>query len=186
MASILRIALAVVSIAAIALAHPSDVRRAPVAVSNSGTSLTYVFQNNLNALDDTNHVGAILLDPMSASAGAAACEALKEGLLTQATIQNYSRDFSPALSYLAFSGRVSPNQQYHIAGGSLPVSSQSQISFPSTQQGDATLPVLCTQSSLASQPKNSTATVSNQVSVAAADNTYLCRISQPKVFRFLE
>lgn len=30
--------------------------------SNSATSLTFLYQNNLNASDDINHVGAILLD----------------------------------------------------------------------------------------------------------------------------
>ncbi|KAH0839103.1 carboxylesterase family protein [Fonsecaea pedrosoi] len=165
--------------------HPRDtVRRANVAVSNTGSSLTYVFQNNLNASDDVNHVGAILLDPMSASAGSAACEELSETLLTQTTIQNYSSDFSSALSYLAYSGRVSPNQAYHIAGGSLQVSDQAQLSFPTAPQGDSALPVLCTQSSNASQPPNSTASSSNQVVVTAAGNTYIGYRNQ-KSFRFL-
>ncbi|KIW66187.1 hypothetical protein PV04_08388 [Phialophora macrospora] len=185
MASMFRVALPLAVLAVTALGHPYDVeRRAPVSVSNSESSLTYVFQNNLNASDDVNHVGAILLDPMPASAGQAACQALSETLLTQATIQNYSSDFSSALSYLAFSGRVSSNQQYHIAGGNLQFSAQAQLSFPSAPQGNDPLPVLCTQSSGASQPPNSTASASNEVVVAAAGNTYIGYRNQ-KSFRFL-
>ncbi|KIX99777.1 uncharacterized protein Z520_04413 [Fonsecaea multimorphosa CBS 102226] len=185
MASFFRVLLPVALLVGHSFGHPQEIaRRANVAVSNTGSSLTYVFQNNLNASDDVNHVGAILLDSMSASAGSAACQALSETLLTQATIQNYSHDFSSALSYLAYSGRVSPNQVYHIAGGSLQVSSQAQLSFPAMAQNDSAFPVLCTQSSNASQPPNSTASASNQVVVAAADNTYVGYRNQ-KSFRFL-
>lgn len=169
----------------LAWSHPhGEVRRAPVSVSNSDTSLTYVFQNNLNASDDVNHVGALLLDPMPASAGLAACQALSETLLTQATIQNYSSDFSSALAYLDFSGRVSRDQLYHISGGSVQLSSQDQLSFPATSQANSSLPVLCTQSSNASQPPNSTGAATNEVSVAAAGNTYIGYRNQ-KSFRFL-
>ncbi|EXJ67648.1 esterase/lipase [Cladophialophora psammophila CBS 110553] len=185
MASLLRVLAPLAVLLGHTLAHPQDaVRRANVAVSNTGSSLTYVFQNNLNASDDANHVGAILLDPMSASAGSAACQALSETLLTQATIQNYSSDFSSALSYLAYSGRVSPNQVYHIADGSLQVSPQAQLSFPAVQQGNTALPVLCTQSSNVSQPSNSTVSASNQIIVAVAGNTYVGYRNQ-KSFRFL-
>ena len=185
MASLLRVAASFAVLSVTAFGHPHEVvARAPVSASNSGSSLTYVFQNNLNASDDVNHVGAILLDPMPASAGQAACQALSENLLTQATIQNYSSDFSSALSYLAFSGRVSSNQQYHIAGGNLQVSAQEQLSFPAASQGNSPLPVLCTQSSNASQPPNSTGATSNEVVVAAAGNKYIGYRNQ-KSFRFL-
>ncbi|KAJ9610782.1 hypothetical protein H2200_005559 [Cladophialophora chaetospira] len=185
MASLFRVTLSLTLLAVTTVAHPSDaLRRAPVTVSNSGSSLTYVFQNNLNASDDVNHVGAILLDAMPASAGQSACQALSETLLTQATIQNYTSDFSSALSYLAFTGRVSSNQAYHIAGGNLQVSAQEQLSFPAAPQGNNPLPVLCTQSSNASQPPNSTGSTSNEVTIAAAGNNYVGYRNQ-KSFRFL-
>ena len=53
------------------------------AVSNADTSLTLLFQNNLNLTDDHNHVGTIVLDEMAPAAAAAACEALGEKLLAQ-------------------------------------------------------------------------------------------------------
>ncbi len=184
MASLLRATLFLAVLVVATLGHPYNaVPRAPVSVSNSGSSLTYVFQNNLNASDDVNHVGAILLDPMPSSAGRAACQALSETLLTQSTIQNYSSDFSSALSYLEFSGRVSPNQQYHIAGGNLQIAG-GQLSFPAASQANNSLPVLCTQSSNASQPPNSTGTTSNEVVVVAAGNNYVGYRNQ-KSFRFL-
>jgi hypothetical protein len=49
---------------------------------------------------------------------------------------------------------------------------------------NAILPVLCTQSSKASQPVNSTATKSNQITVVVAGNEYLGYRNQ-KSFRFL-
>ncbi|KAK5234147.1 hypothetical protein LTR47_004738 [Exophiala xenobiotica] len=185
MASLLRVALPLALLSAAAYSHPHDLNsRGGVAVSNTQTSLTFVYQNNLNASDDVNHVGAILLDPMTASAGSTACGALSETLLTQATIQNYSSDFTSALSYLAFSGRVSPNQAYHIAGGTVQVSQQSQLVFQTSAQNNSALPILCTQSSRASEPPNSTASTSNELAVAAAGNVYVGYRNQ-KSFRFL-
>ncbi|KAK4943907.1 hypothetical protein LTR10_016623 [Elasticomyces elasticus] len=185
MASLLRLALPLAILSVAAFSHPHELdRRAGTAVSNANSSLTFIYQNNLNASDDINHVGAILLDPMPASAGSAACGALSETLLTQITIQNYSSDFASSLSYLEFAGRVSPNQAYHIAGGTLKVSPQGALSFLASTQNNSTLPVLCTQSSRASEPPNSTATVSNEVAVAAAGNVYVGYRNQ-KSFRFL-
>ena len=57
-----------------------------VKLSNIDTSLTFIYQNNLNASDDPNHRGAILLDSMTASAGSKACSQLglsQNHLLTQ-------------------------------------------------------------------------------------------------------
>lgn len=185
MASLLRVVLPLAVLCISTWGHPQDiVRRAGVTVANADSSLTFIYQNNLNASDDINHVGAILLDPMSASAGLAACRALSETLLTQATVQNYSSDFAAALSYLAFAGRVSPDQAYHIAGGNLQVSQQAQLSFQTATQNDSALPVLCTQSSRASEPPNSTGVVSNELAVAAAGYVYLGYRNQ-KSFRFL-
>ncbi|EXJ87912.1 esterase/lipase [Capronia coronata CBS 617.96] len=163
---------------ATSLGHPFEAaRRSGVAVSNTKSSLTIIYQNNLNASDDVNHVGGILLDPMTSSAAVEACGALSETLLTHTTIQNYSSDFSSALSYLAFSGRVSPNQAYHLSGGTLQVFGQAQLSFEPSAQADIELPVLCTQSSNASEPPNSTASTSSENTIAAAGNVYSCLYS---------
>lgn len=170
-----------------ALGHPFESisgSSAAVAVSNTNSSLTFIYQNNLNASDDINHVGSLLLDPLTSSAAVAACGALSETLLTHATIQNYSSDFYSALSYLAFSGRMPANQAYRISGGTLLVSESAQLSFQPAAQADSELPVLCTQSSNASEPPNSTASTSNELAVAAAGNVYVGYRNQ-KSFRFL-
>lgn len=165
--------------------HPHQAARgyAPT-VSNAESSLTFLYQNNLNASDDVNHVGAILLDPMTGENGAAACGSLSEKLITQTTLQNYSSDFSSALSYLLYSGSNIQNQGYHIADGVLQVSTAGELSL-SASVGDGTeLPVLCTQSNNESQPPNSTASRLNGVAVAAAGNVYQGYRNQ-KSFRFL-
>jgi carboxylesterase type B len=172
----------IVAVLALGLVAPawSLPRRANVQVSNSQSSLTFVFQNNLNASDDNNHVGAILLDPMPAQQAASACEALSESLLAQATIQNYTNDFTEALTYVQWKYNIGPVFQVNNAIMSL---NNSILSFGAMSSAGS-LPVLCSQSSNASQPPNSTATADNTISVAAAGNTYVGYRNQ-KSFRFL-
>jgi Carboxylesterase family len=150
-------------------------------ISNSASSLTLLFQNNLNASDDHNHVGAILLDPRPASFAEQGCQALGESLLTQTTIQNYTSDFSEALAYLEFAYGIGP--AFQIDSG-LVVLSQNRLSFAASGSQHRPLPVLCSQSSNASQPPNSTAATSNEITVKAAGNEYVGFRNQ-KSFRFL-
>lgn len=172
--------LSVFAVALAVICHPLDTKSDSIDVSNSATSLTFIYQNNLNASDDVNHVGAILLDSMTANEGQSACAALSETLLSHGTIQNYSQDFTQALAYLSFAGLVEPQQSYHIADGS--VSGSSMLNFAATSQDN--LPVLCTQSNNESEPPNSTATAKNQIYINAASNTYMGYRNQ-KSFRFL-
>ncbi|KAK3715664.1 hypothetical protein LTR37_006889 [Vermiconidia calcicola] len=137
-------------------------------VSNTDTSLTSIYQNNLNASDDVNHQGAILLDPMRRSAGARACAALGETLLPQTTITTHASDFIYSLAYLQYEDLTEPNQQYHVQGG---------ITY-----GNRRLPILCSQSSDGNN-SSAKATASNQVSIASSGNTYVGFRNQ-KSFRF--
>ena len=50
--------------------------------TNSQTSLTLLYQNNLNYTDDTNHVGFILLGPFTNAQAAGQCTALGESLVS--------------------------------------------------------------------------------------------------------
>jgi hypothetical protein len=169
--------------AAAALALSSTVVAAP-AVSNDGTSLTLIYQNNLNTTDDANHIGAIVLDSMSASAGAAACAAIGESLLTQASIESHSNDFLHSLAYLSFAGHQSHNQQYQIQNGAVMVGDDARrLNFARVQGRNRTLPVLCTQSSTSNTATTSNATASNQLTVASSGNTYVGYRNQ-KSFRF--
>jgi hypothetical protein len=169
--------------AAVALALSSTTLATPV-VSNHGTSLTLIYQNNLNTTDDANHIGAIVLDPMSPSAGAAACAAIGESLLTQASIESHSDDFLHSLSYLSFAGYQSHSQQYQIEGGAVTAGeSARRLNFSQVKGSHKKLPVLCTQSSSANTATISNATASNQLTVSSSGNNYVGFRNQ-KSFRF--
>ena len=144
--------------------------------------LTFVFQNNLNASDDHNHVGAILIDPMPATLAQASCAALGETLLTETTISNHNMDFSEALTYLSFEYGIGPT--YQIANGLILALNQQKLAFGASTSHNQPLQILCTQSSNASQAPNSTASSKNEIVVAAAGNSYIGYRNQ-KSFRFL-
>ncbi|KAF7884855.1 hypothetical protein EAF00_010673 [Botryotinia globosa] len=154
------------------------------ALSNSDTSLTLLYQNNLNASDDANHVGFILLDPHSPQDASAACKALNETLLSSSIIKGHTSDFLLPLSYQAYRGRSSSSQLYIINDGVISYDAAHGLSFPKSTSGNAKLPVLCTQSSEESQPGAAVATDANEVSLAAGGNTYIGYRNQ-KSFRFL-
>jgi hypothetical protein len=159
------------------LAQPLDKRT----VSNTDSSLTLIYQNNLNSSDDVNHVGAILLEPRAASKAEGACASIHEQLISKTTLEAHLQDFEEALAYIAYARRAKPSQAYQIESGVV-VASYAGLSFQSPRT--AVLPVLCTQSSKESQPVNSTATATNQITVAAAGNEYVGFRNQ-KSFRFL-
>jgi carboxylesterase type B len=183
--SLFRALLPLAALSLVAHGHPyQSARGLTPAVSNAESSLTFLYQNNLNASDDINHVGAIVLDPMTAENGAAACGSLSEQLVTQAILRNYSSDFSSALSYLAYSANLTPNQGYHVADGVLQVSTNGELSLTASPEDSTELPVLCTQSNNDSEPPNSTVNSLNGVSVAAAGNVY-GGFRNKKSFRFL-
>lgn len=156
--------------------------------SNSDTSLTFIYQNNLNASDDVNHVGAILLDPMLQSEGRAKCAALGETLLPIAALDLHGDDLESAFGYLAFAGIVSAGQQYYIQDAVLSVNFAlgGSLGFSTDRNENATepLPVLCTQSSTQNGATNAVATASNELRIPSAGNTYVGFRNQ-KSFRFI-
>jgi len=155
------------------------------ALSNSATSLTLFYQNNLNASDDVNHASFILLDKFNQNDAATACKSLNETLLSSATIKAHQNDILQSLSYNAYAGRASAIQAYHIQDGLLVVAENAgELTFHSPPLGFVEFPVLCTQSSNGTQPGNSTATATNTVNIASEGNTYIGYRNQ-KSFRFL-
>ncbi|KAK6544821.1 hypothetical protein TWF694_001504 [Orbilia ellipsospora] len=154
-------------------------------VSNSASSLTFLYQNNLNYTDDVNHVGAILLDEMPYAQASAACASLSESLLDWETITAHRFDFERQLAYQSFIGKSQQTQRYYIANGQVISATQAagsiQLVAPPTR--DIPLPVLCTQSSSVNDP-SAVATESNQVVVSTKTNTYVGFRNQ-KSFRFL-
>lgn len=169
-------AFGVIAVVALASALPGKKHD----VCNSQSSLTLIYANNLNASDDANHIGAIVLDALPASRAAAACESVNESLFTQSTIQNYTTDIASSLAYMQLKYNTGPaylidNAVVFLQGHSL--------AFAAVTSSHKPLPVLCTQTDRASAPPNSTATSSNLISVAAAGNTYV-GYRNLKSFRF--
>lgn len=167
--------------------------------SNSETSLTFLYQNNLNASDDVNHAGAILLDPATQDVGAAQCSSLSETLLPISTLQNHTDDFQNILAYLAYSGVAQANQEYYIDNGVLSVTTAqgASLGFSWTSQQNMQggndsnverarrLPILCSQSSTANGATNAVASASNEVRVPAAGNLTYVGFRNQKSFRFV-
>lgn len=154
--------------------------RAASDVSNGKSSVTLIYQNNLNATDDKNHIGALILDPVPQANAAAACAALNEKLLSKSTLQKYEADFNDALSYQDYAKYSDSEKGYYIEDGIVSVGNR--VSYSSSSNGRKDLPVLCTQSanngSINAKPVDGT-----QISVASGGNTFIGYRNQ-KSFRF--
>ena len=155
------------------------------AASNAQTSLTILFQNNLNYTDDVNHVGFILLDSFTQAEAARQCAAIGESIVSSLEINTHLADFNASFSYLVFAAYTHRVQQYIISEGIVTYNeAEAGITFQAYPAGNPALPVLCTQSSNQDQPTNSYATPSNQLSIASTGNVYVGYRNQ-KSFRFL-
>ena len=155
--------------------------RATAGLSNAKSSLTLIYQNNLNGTDARYHISALVLDPVPQASAAAACATVNEKLISKATFQKYEADFNDALSYQDYAKYSNADKGYYIQDGSVSVGNR--ISYSSGSGSRKDLPVLCTQSantdSLNAAPTNGT-----QISIAAKDNTFVGYRNQ-KSFRFL-
>ncbi|ORY12878.1 Alpha/Beta hydrolase protein [Clohesyomyces aquaticus] len=162
-----------------ATAHSKPVE--PPSVANAKTSLTLIYQNNLNASDDKNHVGALILDAVPRAGATAACAALNEKLLPKATLQKYKSDFVRALSYQDFAEYSKADQGYYIDDGIVVV--EDRLVFPADYASNRPLPVLCTQSANNGMA-SATAVGGSEISVTSGGNTFVGFRNQ-KSFRFL-
>jgi carboxylesterase type B len=156
-------------------------QRATVEVSNAKTSLSLIYQNNLNGSDDKNHVGALLLGPIPQSIAAAACAALNEKLLPKATLQQYNSDFVRALAYQEYADYFNADGGFAIENGT--VVADGQLNFPVKSSSNRQLPVLCTQSANNGSSKAGPVAGSS-LTIASGSNTYVGYRNQ-KSFRFL-
>ena len=170
-------------IANVATAFPQlRPRQAPVAAN---TSLQLIYQNNLNATDDRNHVGAIILDPTQQTAAAGACATFGESLIAKDTLDAHADDFVKSLAYQAYAKYADADQLYFIRDGVVALGQDgNELAFPTVPDGTPVLPVLCTQSSGAQQPSNSSASATNTLTVASSGNSYVGYRNE-KSFRFL-
>ena len=158
-------------------------RRSEPNAQNVATSFTLLFQNNLNASDDNNHISLILTESTSQDAAAQVCASLSQSLLSTEAAQNYSSDLAFSLNYESFAGRVSADQQFWVDGAVLALSNQG-CAIAQKSTSEALLPALCSNSANASEPQNSTATTSTEISLQAGSNTYQGYFNK-KSFRFL-
>jgi hypothetical protein len=141
--------------------------------SNGRTSLTFIYQNNLNSSDDANHVGAVLLDPLRQEEAAASCSGIGESLISKATLLEHQEDFIHALSYQVYARRALPAQRYYIDGGIVLVSEHiRRLAFLPSSRSRAALPVLCTQSSNDNNP-SAPSTPSNEISIESGGNKFV-------------
>jgi carboxylesterase type B len=167
-------------------------------VSNEETSITLLFQNNLNVTDDANHVGALLLDPMTREDATAACSALGEKLLSQQILVAYESDFAHQLAYQSYRraahghghkryrAEVPSSNKYMVDGGiaSATVDGMSIEIKTSAEASGEKLAALCSQSSNGNVPSASSASGTNKITVASEGNSYVGFRNQ-KSFRFL-
>ncbi len=174
-----------VAATALVATHASAQSTQAVKASNAGTSLTFIYQNNLNATDDVNHRGAILLDPITAAEGKAACAALGETLLPASTINSHKADFVNSLAYLEFADLAKDGQQFYILNGVVTVTeSPAALKVSKNNQGTGGLPVLCSQSSNQNGASNAQASSANQITIKSTGGTYVGFRNQ-KSFRFV-
>jgi carboxylesterase type B len=175
------VAAAAAGIVAVSQASPVVGSAPTVGVSNAKSSLTLVYQNNLNGSDDKNHIGAIILDPVPQANAAAACASLNEKLITKATLQKYQADFNDALSYQDYAKYTDAERGYYIDSGVVSVGNR--VKYLSSSASHKQLPVLCTQSanngSTTAGPVNG-----SSITVASGGNTFVGYRNQ-KSFRFL-
>ncbi|KAH8426849.1 putative carboxylesterase [Aspergillus melleus] len=174
-------------------ANPHD-HQSPIGnympVANEKTSLTLLYQNNLNASDDSNHVGAILLDRMHQYDIREACQEIGETMISNGTLEEHKEDFKHLFSYLVHSGRANSTNSYYIRNGLLSVTQGSDkfqvLPYPGR---DFKLPVLCTQSGARSSAVSSPAaskhaTRSTELRIESEGISYVGSRDQ-KSFRFL-
>ncbi|KAL6707766.1 hypothetical protein ACN47E_003887 [Coniothyrium glycines] len=152
-----------------------------VKLANEDSSMTLIYQNNLNGSDDKNHIGALILDPVLQDASAAACQALNETLLDKVTIQKYETDFTYAISYQDYANYSDADRGYYIKDGSVSVGRQ--VTFARTSGSHRFLPVLCTQSAN-NRLSNAELVDGSTFAVASNGNTFIGFRNQ-KSFRFL-
>ncbi|USP81586.1 hypothetical protein yc1106_08860 [Curvularia clavata] len=175
------VAAAAAGLAAVSQASPVAESNAVPSVSNAKSSLTLIYQNNLNGSDDKNHIGAIILDPVPQASAAAACASLNEKLITRATLEQHQDDFNDALSYQDYAKYSNSEQGYHIDNGVVSVGNR--VSYSSSPERRKQLPVLCTQS-FNNGSRNAGFVEGSSVSVASGGNTFVGYRNQ-KSFRFL-
>ncbi|KAL2281302.1 hypothetical protein FJTKL_11723 [Diaporthe vaccinii] len=118
-----------------------------VQLSNANTSLTLLYQNNLNFTDDINHTGALLLDALPYDQAQAACAALNEELLPSRLPAQNATDLGRQLQYQSYAGYVHGGKYWVHSGVLTATPGSENVSFHAASHNttNQSLPVLGTQ-----------------------------------------
>jgi hypothetical protein len=178
--------LSLFSILSFSTASPLELRwnNPSSSVTNAQSSLTLLYQNNLNSTDDVNHYSEILLDPMSKDDASKACQALGESLISTAIVQANADDISKSLAYEQFAHPEFGLPGYWTADGSLYLAPNGQLTFNNYESGNANLRPLCTNSDQSTALTAASTNSTNQVTVSSNSNTFV-GFRNKKSFRFL-
>lgn len=150
---------------------------AAVQLSNADTSLTLLYQNNLNFTDDINHTGALLLDPLPYDQAQAACIALNENLLPSQLSPQNATDLSRQLRYQSYAGHIRGGK-FWVQDGVLIVTPDSEelslhaASHSGNNNTDQRLPVLCTQTQPGNDVGGFSPAPSTSIVTVASGDTY--------------
>lgn len=151
--------------------------------ANLDTSLTLMYQNNLNASDDVNHLAFILVDPNTIQQQVQICANLGQHLAAQSNAANYNDDLAQLLSYRSYAGYDTSEQTYLVDNGMISVPPNGSLIL-NNHELEEQLPAICSSSAEQSEPQNSTATSSTVLSILGGNNTYQGYFNK-KSFRFL-
>ncbi|KAL6240118.1 hypothetical protein BDW75DRAFT_2898 [Aspergillus navahoensis] len=159
-------------------------------VVNEKTSLTILYQNNLNSTDDQNHAGAILLGPLGQHDIRDACEEIGETMISFSTITEYRQDFLQLFSYYFYTQNQTgeaehEHARFYIQNGMLSVTDgEDQLDHHPFPSQNIPLPVLCTQTNNDDNQRRGGIIQRQLIRVNSEDNMYIGSRDQ-KSFRFL-
>ncbi|KAL4980635.1 Alpha/Beta hydrolase protein [Aspergillus desertorum] len=159
-------------------------------MANEKTSLTFLYQNDLNSTDDQNHSGAILLGPTGQHDLRDACEEIGETMISFSIITEYKQDFLPLFSYYFYTRNQTgeaehEHARFYIRNGVLSVTDgNDELSHHPFPSQNIPLPVLCTQSSNDDNQRRGGFVQRQLIRVNSGDNMYIGSWDQ-KSFRFL-
>ncbi|KAI0262433.1 alpha/beta-hydrolase [Gloeopeniophorella convolvens] len=144
---------------------------AGLTTSQLSSSLSFLYQNDLNWPDATDHSGAILIEPRSNKAAASACGVLSETLLPP-NGSHFTSDFSSLLSYLSFEGKFPDDQEFWIASTSRGICQViTKGARVRSSSCNRILPALCSQSAPFRPASNQDKSSKWEVTISAKDLT---------------
>ncbi|KAL4988264.1 Alpha/Beta hydrolase protein [Aspergillus falconensis] len=159
-------------------------------VVNEKTSLTFLYQNDLNSTDDQNHAGAILLGPLGQHDLRDACEEIGETMISFSTITEYRQDFLHLFSYYFYTRNQTgeaehEHAKFYIQNGVLSLTAgENQLDHQPFPSQNIPLPVLCTQTNNDDNQRRGGVVQRQLIRVNSENNMYIGSRDQ-KSFRFL-